>query len=177
MAQQVQGIDDLQGVSSTVTAFVHAVRMFLRDHRQLNVIIDGVEHSDQLIVQAICLMLSDFASAGPPLGWFDLDTLINRYFMYSLCMRGVCAFLLESVLALAVRNEVPFADGKLAVQFQHMLPTMSAQAQRFRQEWEVKALRQKVRMNVASAQGMASPGSEYSLLAGWSNSGVSHTGS
>lgn len=155
------------GISTTFINFVAGVRSFLRDYTVLNRLTDGVESSDRAIAHAALMMLYNFAETSPPLGFFTLETLIETHYMYTSCLKGTAYYVLDSVLCLMLRNEVPFNDGGLTLDTPSLIAGVERQAMKLRQEWEEIKTTKKIQLNIEGMQGVSSPGSEYALLHAW----------
>lgn len=165
---QITSLEDLDNISSDFVNLVRDIRMFMRDYPELNVLVKGEESTDKFIAQAILSMLSDFAGTPPPLGWFDLSTLVNNHFMGALCREGSISFLLKSLILLMQRNLLPFSDGGISVNLEHKLNTLITLQRQYEHAWETAKVEKKKQMNIASIMGTSNPGTEYSLIASWS---------
>jgi hypothetical protein len=128
--------------------FVNTVRLFMRDHPELNRLIAGEEHSNRQIVWAILDTLDDFNTA-PPFTRFDLNTFPSR----SLLLRGTACALLESVGILQTRNHLSFSDGGISVGINDKTQFIQAWLQVFRNAYEDKKTKLKVGYNIESAWG------------------------
>jgi hypothetical protein len=62
------------------------------------------------------------------------------------------------------RNEIPFSDGGISVNFQPLIQMLEAEALRYKQEWENFKMQKKIELNIAGALGTNSPGTEYSII-------------
>lgn len=170
MTQQLQSIEELRDELSTSTIrFLLGVRAHLRDYPQLNRLTEGVESSDRAIAHGAAMMLSDFAGTPPPLGWFEISTLLDSYYFYTGCMMGTLYYVVDSVLNHYKRNELPFNDGGLSVQTDGLIPHIERQALKYEQKWEQAKRDKKIQMNIEMSRGTGTPGSEYELLSTWSN--------
>jgi hypothetical protein len=167
MAQQLEGISGIPGVSETFNAFIQTVRLFTRDHPQLNRLVKGEESSDRMIAWAIHDFLSDFAGTPPNLGFFSLEDLFERYYQ-SFALRGTTVALLESVGILQTRNQLSFSDGGISVGVSDKSPMLLQWISQFRNKYEQEKIQKKVSMNIENAMGsMAGAPSEYTFLGGW----------
>jgi hypothetical protein len=128
--------------------FVNQVRLFMRDYRELNRLIDGVEHSNRQIVWAIMDCLDDFNTT-PPFTQFTLFTFPSR----SLLLRGVACSLLESLGILQTRNHLNFSDGGLQVGINDKTQYIQSWLQLMKNQYEEKKLRIKVAYNIETAWG------------------------
>lgn len=85
------------------------IRAFLRDQPKYNILIDGVEFSNEDIQRAIRWTVAKWnaitpQSTDPPTG-----ATLNEYVL----LFGVCAILLRSEGARQVRNQVTYQDGNM----------------------------------------------------------------
>lgn len=152
-------------LSDDFRGFVGDVRLYLRDYEDLNRIITGQEHSLEMIVKATLLMLDEFASTPPPLGYFTLEQLLTTYYWRHGCLLGTVAHLLRSLLLLVNRNTLSFSDGGIQVALEEarvgLLQSMEAQ---IRAEWRQALHQKKMGMNIEMAQGYDGLPSEYMLI-------------
>lgn len=139
---------DLPRAWVQIDDFVNTVRLFMRDHPELNRLIAGEEHSNRQIVWAILDTLDDFNTT-PPFTRFDLSTFPSR----SLLLRGVACALLESVGILQTRNHLSFSDGGITVGINDKTQFIQAWLQVFRNAYEDKKTKLKVSYNIESAWG------------------------
>lgn len=116
MASEIQGLDGIPGVSDVFNAFIQTVRLFMRDHPQLNRLVKGQEHSDRMVAWAILDFLSDFAGTPPFLGYYTLEQLFDMHFQ-AFALRGTAVALLQSVGILQTRNHLNFSDGGSALEY------------------------------------------------------------
>lgn len=167
MTQQLQGLSGIPGVSSTFSSFIYTVRLFLRDHPQLNRLVKGEEHSDRMIAWAILDFLSDFAGTPPPLGYYSLEQLLGMHFQ-SFAVRGTAVALLQSVGILQTRNHLNFSDGGISVTVSDKAPMLMQWINQFQNKYEQEKMQKKVTMNIASLLGTFSGvHSEYFFVNGW----------
>jgi hypothetical protein len=144
-----------------------AVRSFLRDHKRLNRITDGEEHSDRLVGQSVLALTTDFARTPPPLGFFTVSQILDDFYLYNPALRFCSHFLIDSLVNLMIRNEIPHSDGGLSVQFGSNIQMLQRQSATYRQEWEEAKKQSKIVANIEGMEGIASPTSEYSILLSW----------
>lgn len=163
---EIKTIEDLE-LSEKEKNFLLSIRSFLRDHEQLNRITEGLEHSDRIVAQSVTALLSDFASTPPPLGFFSLTSLLDDYYLYDPMLKFCASWLIDSVVNLMMRNEIPFSDGGISIQFSNTIPHLKQQSNKYRQEWELTKKNRKISMNVSGVYGVDSPTSEYYLLQSW----------
>jgi len=162
MAQQLQGLEGVQGLSEVFLAFVQTTRMFLRDHPHLNRLISGEESSNRMIVWGIIDFLGDFNQTPPPLGNFSLDQLLDRGF-YRLCRDGTVIAVLESVAMLQVRNRLNFSDGGMNVAVDDKSPELMQWIAKFEARYERAKREIKVSLNIQEIMGEVGVHSEFYL--------------
>ncbi len=95
----------------TLTDLISRVRRFMRDHSQLNRLIAGVESSDEDIMLAIDMCISDFNNTPPFTRKYDFNN--PPPFLYLL--QGTVVHLLESKGLLESRNALQFNDGGISI--------------------------------------------------------------
>jgi len=167
MTQQLQGMSGIPGVSSAFASFIYTVRLFLRDHPQLNRLVKGEEHSDRMIAWAILDFLSDFAGTPPPLGYHTLEQLLEMHYQ-SFAVRGTSVALLQSVGILQTRNHLNFSDGGISVSVSDKAPMLMQWINQFQQKYEQEKMQKKVSMNISNLLGTSSGvHSEYFFVNGW----------
>ena len=94
MASELQ---DLGGLPDTlVDAHIQGVRLFTRDFTELNLLIQGEESSDRMILWATQDFLSDF-NGTPPFTRHTLQT-ISSYNLQAFAVRGTVVSLLQSLM-------------------------------------------------------------------------------
>lgn len=163
---ELEGISGIPGMSETFNAFIQTVRMFTRDHPQLNRLVKGEESSNRMIALAIHDFLSDFAGTPPNLGFFSLEDLFTRYYQ-SFALRGTVVSLLESVGILQTRNHLNFSDGGISVGVSDKSPMLMQWIAQFRNKYEQEKIQRKIAMNIENAMGTSMVPSEYAFLNGW----------
>lgn len=167
MTQQLQGLDGIPGVSDTFNSFIQTVRLFMRDHPQLNRLIKGEESSDRMVAWGILDFLSDFAGTPPDLGYFTLDQLMERH-MQSFAVRGTACALLQSVGILMTRNQLSFSDGGISVGVNDKAPQLMAWIRDMQAKYEQQKVQIKVSMNISQILGSFSgQHTEYFFVNGW----------
>lgn len=167
MTQQLQGLDGIPGVSETFNSFIQTVRLFMRDHPQLNRLIKGEESSDRMIAWAILDFLSDFAGTPPPLGYYTLDALLGMH-MQAFAVRGTAVALLQSVGMLMTRNQLSFSDGGISVGVNDKTPQLMGWIRDFQSKYEQQKVQIKVSQNITQILGSFSgQHTEYFFVNGW----------
>jgi len=167
MTQQLQGLSGIPGVSDRFNAFIQTVRMFTRDHPQLNRLIKGEESSDRMIAWAILDFLSDFAGTPPNLGYMTLDQMLDMNYQ-SFALRGTTVALMQSVGILQTRNQLQFSDGGISVGVSDKAPMWMQWIRDFQNKYEQEKISRKVSLNVAQLLGrFTGSQSEYFFVNGW----------
>lgn len=147
--------DKLQGVtllSPTMQQFVQTVRLYLRDHPQLNRLIAGEENSDRIVAWAVLDALSDFNGTPPFIGRFSLEDLLLRD-QQSLLLRMTTISLLESVGLLQTRNHLNYSNGGINVGVNDKTPMIMNWLQYFKGSTEQKKTQVKVAINIEGILG------------------------
>lgn len=167
MGSQLQGLGGIPGVSDTFNAFISTVRMFTRDHPQLNRLVKGEESSDRMIAWAILDFLSDFAGTPPNLGYYSLDDLFRMHYQ-SFALRGTVVALMQSVGILQTRNHLQFSDGGISVGVSDKTPMLMQWIRDFQGKYEQEKIQKKVAMNIAQVMSSTTGNlSEYFFVNGW----------
>jgi hypothetical protein len=141
-----------------IAAIVQMVRMYTRDYPELNRLIEGEESSDRMIVWALIDVLDDFNSTPPPLN-FNLNQIPKSIIRY-----GVVSVLLESVMLLAIRNQLPYSDGGINVNIDKVGQLMQVR-QMMNASYEQKKREYKISANIAAGYGEIA--SEYWIISGF----------
>lgn len=158
--EKLQGV---QAVSSTTQAFIQVIRLFMRDHPQLNRLVAGEESSDRMIGWAILDALADFNGTPPFIGNFGLDDLLAQN-QQSLLTRMVTCSLIESIGLLQTRNHLNYSNGGVNVGVNDKTPQLLNWLQYFKGTTEQMKQRVKVSMNINQILGPGNAG-VYSELA------------
>ena len=167
MAQELQGLEGIPGVSETFGSFIQTVRLFTRDHPQLNRLVKGEESSDRMIAWAILDFLSDFAGTPPPLGYHTLEQLFAMHYQ-SFALRGTVVALMQSVGILQTRNHLQFSDGGISVGVSDKTPMLMQWIRDFQNKYEQEKMQRKVSLNIAQLLGTFSGvHSELFFVNGW----------
>ena len=167
MAVQLQGLEGIPGLSPTFNSFIQTVRLFTRDHPQLNRLVKGEESSDRLIAWAILDFLSDFAGTPPEMGYMSLDQLFERHYQ-AFALRGTVVALLQSVGILQTRNHLQFSDGGISVGVSDKAPMLMQWIRDFQNKYETEKMQKKVSMNIGQLlNSFSGVHSEYFFVNGW----------
>jgi hypothetical protein len=135
-------------IDIALTNWIQTVREFMRDHANLNRLIQGEEHSDRLIAWAIMDAIDDFNST-PPITFYGLTNFPSRY----LLLRGTVIGLLESIGLLMTRNQLSFSDGGIQVGISDKTPLIQSWIQLFTNKYEEKKKQLKIAINIESGWG------------------------
>lgn len=135
------------------------IRDFLRDHPELNRLVDGKEHSDRLIAMAIFDTVERVRAMSPPVDVGGLPINILRM--------GATIFLLQSLGLLMTRNQLNYKTGSgTGIGIQDKTPLLMNWIQMFQQEFREAAKEWKISQNLSRALGGSGTFSEYSLING-----------
>lgn len=163
---QLQGLSGLPGLSKEFNAFVHMMRLWMRDYPQLNRLIRGEESSNRLIVWAVLDFLSDFNQSPPPLGTFTLEQLLSMNYT-SLARYGTAIALFQSVGMLQTRNQLNFSDGGINVAVSDKTPQLQSWLQMFQNKYEQDKIKIKISLNIQGIIGESGLHSEYYFINGF----------
>jgi len=152
--EKLQGV---QAFSSVMQQFVQVVRLYMRDHPQLNRLVAGEESSDRMIAWATMDALADFNGTPPMIGTFTLEMLLQRD-QQALLLRMVTCSLLESVGLLQTRNHVNYSNGGINVGVNDKTPLIMNWLQYFKGTTEQMKQRVKVTFNIEQILGPSNPG-------------------
>lgn len=152
--EKLQGV---QALSPIMQQFVQVVRLYMRDHPQLNRLVAGEESSDRMIAWATMDALSDFNGTPPLIGTFSLEALLQRD-QQALLLRMVTCSLLESVGLLQTRNHVNYSNGGINVGVNDKTPLIMNWLQYFKGTTEQMKQRVKVTFNIEQILGPNNPG-------------------
>jgi hypothetical protein len=165
MSAELQGIG-ITGITDLFKSFIQTVRLFTRDHPQLNRLVKGEESSDRMIAWAILDFLSDFAGSPPPLGYYSLEDLFRLNYQ-SFALRGTVVALLQSVGMLQTRNHLNFSDGGISVGVSDKTPLLLNWITQFQNKYEQEKVQRKVSLNIQGAMGQVGVHSEYLFVNRW----------
>ena len=152
--EKLQGV---QAMSQTMQAFVQTVRLFTRDHPQLNRLLTGEESTDRIIAWAVMDALSDFNGTPPFLGAFSLEDLL-QWHQQALLTRMTTCSLLESVGLLQTRNHINYSNGGINVGVNDKTPLIMNWLQYFKGTTEQMKQRVKVSLNFGQIIGPMNTG-------------------
>lgn len=144
--------------TTSMEHLVQLIRAYMRDYPELNRLLEGEENSDRMIVWAIIDTVDDFNATPPPLS-FSLSQMPISILRY-----GVVSTLLESVILLSTRNQLPYSDGGINVNLDKAGTLMQVR-QMMWASYEQKKKEYKVAQNIS--QGYGGIASEYWFISGF----------
>jgi len=154
-------LQGVAGMSDAMKAFVHEVRLFLRDIPELNRLTAGEESSDRMIAWATMDALSRF-NGTPHHTYYTLEELlaINQN---NLLLRMTVETLLESIGMLQTRNHLNYSAGGINVGVNDKTPLLLQWLQLFKSTTEQRIQHVKVALNIEGILGSDNMGvhSEY----------------
>ena len=142
----VQDLGQPHDPRAVLRGHIEAVRNFMRDFAELNLLIQGEESSDRMITWATQDFLSDF-NGTPPFTGYGLNELAVRNLQH-LCVRGTVITLLQSVMLLQIRNHLPFSDGGMSVEINGKAPMIQATLQLLQSAYEQNKRQVKTALNI-----------------------------
>jgi len=160
----VNDFDSLRGVpgiSDTMLSTVDAVRRYMRDHPQLNRLINGEESSDRMILYALMDAISTFNGRPPP-NKYTLEQMIQEDCL-PILIRLTVITLLEGIGLLQTRNHVNYSAGGTNVGINDKTPMIMGWLRYFKETTDAELLRKKTSLNIMSILGPGNAGvsSEY----------------
>lgn len=141
------------------------VRDYLRDHPELNNLIEGEETGSRLISQCMDRVVEDFNSSPPPIRRYKLE----QFPSVSLLLDGTICHILRSKAIQFSRNSLQYSDGGINVSDQEKSREYLAIAEIFCRQYSESRDRLKIAKNISIALGDSGgdPGgvpSEYSFI-------------
>ena len=134
-----------QQPNQTLQSVLAEVRNYLRDHSELNRLIDGEETSDRQLRWYIAEVVDDWNLTPPPIGYQSISNIPR-----SMLIKGVIAEVLFSVSILNLRNSLRYTDGQVTVDLdKHQ--ALVAMSQMMKREYDLKRDKYKVSRNIANA--------------------------
>lgn len=163
MVTQIQG--RYAPTASVLTSHVQGVRLFMRDFADVNLLIRGEETPDRVYAFATMDFLSDF-NGTPPFTRFSLDDMVVQYQLSSFAIRGTVISVLQSLMIMYARNNLPFSDGGLSVNINDKAPIIQSMLGILQASYEQKLRMVKTSINVYTLLDSAPSGvqSEYTML-------------
>jgi len=140
-------LQDLGGLpDGIVQAHIQGVRLFTRDFSELNLLIQGEESSDRMILWATQDFLSDF-NGTPPFTGHTLQTIAG-YNLQSFAVRGTLVSLLQSLMIIHARNNLSFSDGGMSISINDKAPMIQSMLALFQSAYEQNKRAIKTTMNI-----------------------------
>ena len=134
------------------------IRAFLRDQPKYNILIEGVEFSNEDITRAIRWTVSKWNAMTPQSSDSPTGETLHEYVL----LFGVAAILLRSEGVRQVRNQVTYQDGNMPqVSLDEKESIYMRWADRMQQEFDFLARQIKNQNNMESAYGGLSSGYRY----------------
>lgn len=129
------------------------VREFMRDFPDKNILVDGVEFSDEDIERALRLTISMGNAVARPTS-YSVTNFPNDYVL----LMGTCSYLLKSEGIRQLRNEAMYQDGNIQpVGLDNKQQAYTALAAQYLQEFTQMLTAIKIQENMSSFGQMSSP--------------------
>lgn len=141
----------------SVQVILRQVRSFLRDHPEVNALLDGEETGDPLLELYVDMAIDDWNTTPPILG----PVQVTNHPARSQMILYICALCLWSAAILQARNQLAYSDGGISVQTSDKSQIYQQISAQLMQVYEQKKLRYKKSQNAEAAYGGLL--SEYSL--------------
>lgn len=153
-------LQGVAGVSDAMKAFVHEVRLFMRDWPELNRITAGKESSDRMIAWSVVDALSRF-NGTPHITYYTLEDLLAQQ-QNHLLLRMTVETLLESLGQLQTRNHLNYSAGGINVGVNDKTPLILQWLGLFKSSTQQRLQQVKVGMNIEGLlDGSSGVHSEY----------------
>lgn len=151
------------GYPNLLTKIISVIRTKLRDHPELNRLIDGVETSDAEIGLAIVGVVSDWNSTPPLLGNVRFETFPSL----NLLLQGAMIEIVESVILLQIRNQLNYNDGQaISGGLSDKAPILMQWVDRQKASYDAKKRQLKKALNINGALNQGGLASEYAIIDG-----------
>lgn len=136
----------------------------MRDFADVNLLLRGEETPDRMIAFATMDFLSDF-NGTPPFTILSLDDLLN-YQLSNFAIRGTVISILQSLMLVYARNNLPFSDGGLSVNINDKAPIIQSMLGLLQASYEQKLRMVKTSINIYTILDSSPSGvmSEYSSI-------------
>jgi hypothetical protein len=133
---------------------VDQIRMFLRDKAENNILIDGVQFTQEEVNFSVEMATEAFNAITPQSTYLP-SSFPNKY----LLLLGCARFLMMSESFLQVRNQATYQDGDIApIGIDDKMAAYSQLAQLLKAEWDELSRGIKTQNNMESAYGTLSSG-------------------
>lgn len=149
-------LQGIQGMSEEFKAFVQDVRLYLRDHPELNRLVAGEETSDRQIAWCVLDALSNF-NGQTPITHYAIEDLLDKEQSH-LLLRMTVETVIESVALLQTRNHINYSDGGINVGVNDKTPLLMNWLQYFRSFTEQRLQKVKVALNIEGILGPSNVG-------------------
>lgn len=156
-------LQGIQGMTYAFKAFVQSVRLYLRDHAELNRLVAGEETSDRMIAWCVLDALSNF-NGQTPITHYSLEDILAQEQAH-LLLRMTVESIIESVALLQTRNHINYSDGGLNVGVNDKTPLLMNWLQYYRGFTEQRLQKVKVALNIQSILGPGNTGVHSELWA------------
>ena len=141
----------------SIQVILRQVRSFLRDHPEVNALLDGEETGDALLELYVDMAVDDWNTTPPLFGAINVQNHPGR----SLMIFYVCGLCLWSAAILQARNDLQYSDGGISVATSNKSQIYQQLSAQLMAVYEQKKLRMKKSQNTEMAYGGLL--SEYSL--------------
>lgn len=164
-------LQGIPGLTPAVVSTAETIRLWMRDHPELNRLVEGYETSDRQLLFAVMDAVASMNGTPPPTQlsleeWLRLNQFqLIRYF--------TVIHLLEGIGLLQTRNHISYSSGGKSVGVNDKTPLIMGWLKYFRSVADQKLAQVKVSMNIMSILGPEHSGqrSEYwvihSTFANW----------
>jgi hypothetical protein len=162
-------LESVEGLSPIMRAHTQAVRLFMRDYAEVNLLVRGEESSDRMIAWATMDFVSDFNGSTTPFTSIGIEEMYYRGWQ-SFCVRGTTCTLLQSLMILYARNHLPFQDGGISINLNDKAPLIMQMLSLLLSAYEQNKRSMKTALNIELLLQPDSTGlfSDYSRLsAAW----------
>lgn len=152
-----------KGYPTLLQKIIALIRARMRDHAELNRLIDGVETSDGEIGLAIIGVISDWNTTPPLIGNVKFETFPSLF----LLIQGAMINIVDSVILLQIRNHMSYSDGQgIQVGVSDKYPALMQWLDRQKAEYESKKKQLKIALNIEGALNQTHLASEYAVIDG-----------
>ena len=164
-------LQGIPGLSPAVVAAAESIRVWMRDHPELNRLVEGYETSDRQLLFAVMDAVETMNGTPPPTTLSLEEWLAARQF--TLIRYFTVIHLLEGIGLLQTRNHISYSSGGKSVGVNDKTPLIMGWLKYFRAVADQKLAAVKVSMNIMSILGPDQSGmrSEYwaihSTFANW----------
>lgn len=136
------------------------VRTYLSDSVQDNHLLDSIEFSDNRILLAMKMAISDYNTMSPATMFQGRD-----FPSLSVLLDGTCYNLFKGQVALSARNQMSYTDGGLTIPIEERYQYYEQLMGFYGQEFQRKAKELKIHMNMENGWNMVH--SDYATFPNW----------